>query len=336
MNTETRNADNKKWFSSLGMRYFAGSLIFIVVQLLIIMIAQMAAPEVYGNYYLLIAMLPTYLIAFPLFVMVITKNMPGVKVGEPGFKKSTLVLALFVSLGLMYVGNLVGTIINMILAGIAGGSGANAMANVITGSSVLQNILVVVIAAPIVEEFLFRKFLVDRLAKYGQGVAIVVSAVTFGLYHGNFIQLVYATLLGLVLAYVYVKSGKIIYTIILHILINFWGSIVPVVVMQISHYNEYAALAASGEASASELSAWVMSHLGGMALFGGFAILQMVLGIVGVVLFFVNLKKVIVNLQPGEETLPQNGRIQTILLNPGVLLYVLLWIGMAVYTVMSI
>lgn len=329
-------AEEKKWFSSLGFRYFAASLIFMAVQLLMMLIAGIVVPEeIYNNYSLLISLLPPYIIALPLMRLVIQKNFPGVQVGDTDFKKSTVVKAFFACIALMYMGNIVGTIINSVVARFAGGSGANVMSNLITGSSIAQNIIVVVIMAPIVEEFLFRKWLVDRLAKYGQGVAIMVSALAFGFYHGNIIQFVYATLLGIVLAYVYIKSGKIRYTIILHMLVNFWGSIVPMVAMKVSNYTQLIELASGENVNQAEITAWVMQNLGGMAIFGLYLMVYFALVITGIVMLCLNLKKALVNLEAGQVILEKGQAFKTIVLNVGVILFMILWIGMAVITVLQ-
>ena len=52
--------------------------------------------------------------------------------------------------------------------------------------------LYMVICAPILEEYIFRKLIVDRTVKYGQGVAVVLSGLMFGLFHGNLNQFAYA------------------------------------------------------------------------------------------------------------------------------------------------
>ena len=63
-----------------------------------------------------------------------------------------------------------------------------------------------VILSPIIEEILFRKILIDKIKLYGDKVAILVSAVTFGVYHGNLSQVFYATALGAIFAYVTLKT----------------------------------------------------------------------------------------------------------------------------------
>ena len=58
--------------------------------------------------------------------------------------------------------------------------------------------------------------------------AVAVSSVAFGLFHGNLYQLFYATGLGFVLGYIYAKTGKLRYTVAIHMIINFLGSVVAI------------------------------------------------------------------------------------------------------------
>lgn len=92
----------------------------------------------------------------------------------------------------------------------------------------LLNIAMVVFAAPIVEELLYRKMLIDRIAAYGDGVSVVVSGLLFGLAHGNFSQFFYAFGLGALFAYVYIKTGHIGYTIGFHMFFNLIGGVFTV------------------------------------------------------------------------------------------------------------
>ena len=94
-------------------------------------------------------------------------------------------------------------------------------------------LVVAVIIAPIMEELVFRKFLLDRIAGFGHWTAMTVSGVIFGIAHGNFYQFFYAFGLGMIFAYMYLHTGKISYTISFHILINFCGSILPIGLLEI-------------------------------------------------------------------------------------------------------
>lgn len=73
---------------------------------------------------------------------------------------------------------------------------------------------------PIMEELTFRYGMFKTLAQRNVAVAYIASSIIFGLMHGNPIQMVYATLLGLLLAYVYTKTENIWYPIILHAVNN--------------------------------------------------------------------------------------------------------------------
>ena len=54
-------------------------------------------------------------------------------------------------------------------------------------------------------------------------MAIVLSAVFFGLYHGNFVQFLYAALLGMLLALMYHRTGTLWTAIVAHMAANLWS-----------------------------------------------------------------------------------------------------------------
>lgn len=84
---------------------------------------------------------------------------------------------------------------------------------------VLYGITIAVIA-PIVEELLFRGMIMQSLRKYGNGFAVVASALMFGLYHGNFVQMVFAFIAGLVMGLVVVRTGSLWTSILIHFINN--------------------------------------------------------------------------------------------------------------------
>ncbi len=81
--------------------------------------------------------------------------------------------------------------------------------------------LATVIIGPIAEELTFRG-LVQRRARIWlkPGTAIVISSLIFGLAHMNMIQLIYAFGIGLLLGYLYEKSGNLIAPILAHMAAN--------------------------------------------------------------------------------------------------------------------
>jgi len=82
-------------------------------------------------------------------------------------------------------------------------------------------ILCLGIIIPIMEEFIFRGLVFKRMRRYRTAThAIISSAIFFGLYHGNLVQTIYATLSGVLLAYLYEKYGSLKAPILAHILMN--------------------------------------------------------------------------------------------------------------------
>ena len=74
---------------------------------------------------------------------------------------------------------------------------------------------------PIAEELIFRGVLFKRMRDVaGLTWGIIVSSVIFGLVHGNLVQFVYATLLGAVMCFVYIRCKNIIAPILLHMAAN--------------------------------------------------------------------------------------------------------------------
>ena len=84
---------------------------------------------------------------------------------------------------------------------------------------VLMFISIAVIPA-VVEEILFRGVILTNLMPYGRGVAILGSAILFGLMHGNILQFLYTTLMGVTLGFIYVKTKSIWCGILIHFFNN--------------------------------------------------------------------------------------------------------------------
>lgn len=73
------------------------------------------------------------------------------------------------------------------------------------------------ILAPVVEEMVFRGILYRELKQnMGKIGAMVGSALFFGAFHGNIVQMVYGTIMGIFLAIYYEKYGTIAAPILFH------------------------------------------------------------------------------------------------------------------------
>lgn len=87
------------------------------------------------------------------------------------------------------------------------------------GSSAASRVVLWVYAiliAPCVEETVFRGWLLSGLKRYGERFAVISAAVLFALMHGNLSQFLSALCIGLLLGYIYVKSGSLSLCIAVH------------------------------------------------------------------------------------------------------------------------
>lgn len=80
--------------------------------------------------------------------------------------------------------------------------------------------LTMAIFPAIVEEFAFRKVIFGVLRKYGFSLAAIFSSLCFGLMHQNVIQIIFATVMGIIMCYVYEHTGKLYYCMLLHFMNN--------------------------------------------------------------------------------------------------------------------
>ena len=86
--------------------------------------------------------------------------------------------------------------------------------------TLIMDLLVFAIVPAVMEEMLLRATVLQTLRPVGNGIAVTVSAVLFGLMHGNVAQTPYTLLMGLVLGAVFVYTDDLRLTVIVHALAN--------------------------------------------------------------------------------------------------------------------
>ena len=73
------------------------------------------------------------------------------------------------------------------------------------------------VISPLIEEEVFRGIVYNSLRrKIGIFPAILGSALLFGAIHGNMVQMLYGTIMGIVMASLYEKYGKLLAPILFH------------------------------------------------------------------------------------------------------------------------
>lgn len=151
----------------------------------------------------------------------------GIVAEKPRFGFGWWILIAVIGMGAMQIGALVGQGFMKLLSYLVGYDYANGLETIVSGSPLWATFLGTVVLAPLGEEFIFRKLLIDRTRRWGDAVSVLLSGILFGLFHGNLFQLFYTTMFGFLLAYIYTRTGRLGWCVGLHALTNFWGGIVP-------------------------------------------------------------------------------------------------------------
>jgi len=135
------------------------------------------------------------------------------------FKVKKLLICLILYVGGYILANFVVNFIAMLFPTIVGDY--SAVMDILTIDSLLLGLLFTAILPAISEELLFRGVILNSFnKKYNSVIAILFSALIFGVYHMNWIQGIFAFLLGLILGYSYLKSNSLWVPIIIHFINN--------------------------------------------------------------------------------------------------------------------
>ncbi len=77
------------------------------------------------------------------------------------------------------------------------------------------------IISPIIEEIIFRGIIYNRASRiFSPTIAIILSALLFGLFHGNIVQIPYAVIMGLIITFLYKKYSDFKVPCLFHIVAN--------------------------------------------------------------------------------------------------------------------
>lgn len=224
---------NRRFFSKIGFNYFALGIIIILLNIIIGLIISMINPALLSNQTMMtfFSAIWTYLLPLPIFIYIMRKT-EAKTLEKHKMSIKTFIICLSITMFLMWIGNMMGTVITSGIGSLIQHDVVNPIESVISNSGLIANILIITLIAPIFEELIFRKLLIDRTIKYGGTISVLLSALLFAFFHGNLSQFFYAFLLGGFFAIVYIKTGQIKYTIGLHMIINFIGSVVSLFVTQ--------------------------------------------------------------------------------------------------------
>lgn len=232
------NSDTlEEMIAAIAVRYSIFGWFFIFLIKFASVLLNVFCFEFYSEYFTTIYLLMNSFNVCVVGTAVLTialRKIPSFKIEKRPLKFGQLILLIMMMYGLTQIGSLMGLPVHLALTsfgsfGADAEDAANALKdNLIFSSNTVIRIITIGILPAIFEELLFRKFLIDRTIRYGEFISCAMSGIMFGLWHGNFQQFFFAFFVGVLFAFVYIRTGNIIYTMIMHASMNLVTSTVTV------------------------------------------------------------------------------------------------------------
>lgn len=310
----------RRRFSTVGMALVIALLFFMGLSVLAsgVLLAVFPDGNIPGWLMWAVNDLTVYGIALPLGFLALSR-VPALPTRRFALGAGEWFALFAMCMPIMYAGNLIGIVLSALFSG---GSSSNRLVDSLAVSDPWSVLVFMVIIGPIAEEWFFRKQIIDRTRIYGEKTAMLLSALVFALFHGNLYQFFYAFGLGLMFAYMYLRTSRLRYSVALHMVINAMGSLVPTLLMRLLGGStgdveaQLQKLSGMGEAEA-------MRAIGpGLAALSAYGMLLLTLIIVGIVLLIVRRKRFEFYTAPWE--LPKGLVGRAVYSTPGIVTYLVL------------
>ena len=319
----------KETYSKIGLSYTLWYIPYLAIMLICYLIYDKVAGQ--NGFDTNISMIINYAVRvcflYPAMYLAI-KKLPKFEIKKNKLGFGGFLACICITYATMVCFNIVGMMLNKLIGNLTGQGSVNPLFDAIDGMSPIIQVVIVVILAPICEELLFRKFIIDRVVNYGEVTAMLVSALMFGLFHGNLAQFSYAFGIGIFFAFIYLRTGRIQYTIALHMMVNGLSTFITLVLFRGISISEFMNVYSSGDKDA--LLKYEMEHLDVFAGFGLFALLIFAIVFVGIILAIVLHSKFV--FEHHEEEIPKGKKFSTAILNVGMLILIAFWVFSIVST----
>lgn len=145
--------------------------------------------------------------------------LPTVKTHRQTLSLKQVAIIIILLLGCQFVFNQVANVFEVAL-NVIGFSAKKEVELATVGHHSSMYFLYAAFMGPLVEELVMRGGIAYRLQKYGKVFSIIFSAIVFGFFHMNFVQGVFAFLVGIMLAYIAIEYS-FGWAVFFHILNNF-------------------------------------------------------------------------------------------------------------------
>lgn len=273
----------------------------------------------------LMTFVPQYLIAMPLGILLMRK-VPAEAPQSVNMGIKNFWIFLPICFFLTYGGSIVGNLLSSVMSS---GQAENALDQYALDTNPIK-ILFMVVLAPLFEEYIFRKQIIDRTRVHGEKAAVLLSALTFALFHMNLFQFFYAFLLGWVFGYIYVRTGKLRYPVLIHGIINLFGSVIAPMIMGMLDLDALASI--DPNATEEELLALYSGMMPGLLLYFLYTMVLLGLCVVGLIFFAMRCRKL--KWQRDPYFLTPKARTNAVYANSGMLVFLAVCILMTLLSVL--
>ena len=322
-------ASARKVFSRIGFAlavYIIGSFLFPSLLVLLAYELDMVLDgtiEWFYKYYSPVAFVTSAFLGFVFFHLVAGKLPRDSRIAHYSLEKGDMLKAGCASISGVYVGGLIATLLMTAVNAFLPTPLEDPLVNMVGTTEPWGLFVTVCILAPVIEELLFRKLLLDRLSVFGDRTAIFVGSLCFALYHCNIYQFFYAMLLGMVFSWVYLRSGKILLTMTLHAIINFMGGIIT------PYFQEQLGVFSGDLESAMTVANVEIENLLPAMLASIYSLAMVGIAITGIVLVCWKWKTLF--FAPANNPIPKGRGFSTAILNPGMITFVVITLLLVIY-----
>lgn len=143
----------------------------------------------------------------------------GVRLNDSKVFPPSPLLCIAFTVAVIYVGNVLSFALSEVFHSFGYGINASVPVYESTCARIISFLRLVILPA-LLEEILMRGFVLRSIMPYGKGAAVLFSALIFGAFHMNLMQIPFAFLCGGVFGYFTVKTGSVTFAVFMHFLNN--------------------------------------------------------------------------------------------------------------------
>ena len=226
MKTKTvREYSNELEYRSTVTRIGWSLVFFVGVLYVSTVVSQLFAEDLFGNSanniqkYILYSAAYMFSFMIPaLFYKIISgrsRIIPKInlKIKLPKYAFLYIIIGFAVTRGAAYL--------NSFILNLAAPGATASEESIMSLNEFICNVMYIALVPAICEEFLFRGMILGNLLSHGKTVAIIGSAVLFGLMHQQIYQIFYTTVAGIVFGLIYVNTGSLWCGMLFHFANNF-------------------------------------------------------------------------------------------------------------------